>query len=182
MEGLAGQPDARHGRVQIIKDTQDASTTRGAGREGIDVQQVIAFVPRQVASLLFQRTEAGEVENQLARIGREKRRYEICYLPGVLPHDAMQALLIGGIISGGATQEVLLGTVRDIFVKARAGLLLRDEKGAVIGRQIKRYFGKKQDAPGLKLAAVPERALARMRSAPAGRILVIPDFQPGTGA
>ena len=94
----------------------------------------------------------------------------------------MQALLIGGIISGGATQEVLLGTVRDIFVKARAGLLLRDEKGAVIGRQIKRYFGKKQDAPGLKLAAVPERALARMRSAPAGRILVIPDFQPGTGA
>src|SRR6516162_6369200 len=53
LEGERGRPDVRIGGMQVDKQAKDSGAARWPGREGIDVQQVIARGEPELADCFF---------------------------------------------------------------------------------------------------------------------------------
>ena len=99
MERFAHIPHAPDRWINVGEHPQDAVAVRGPRREGVHVQQVIAFMQREVASLLFQRTEAGKIQLHLARVWSKKLRDKLRNRCGEVPHDGVHALAMGELSS-----------------------------------------------------------------------------------
>ena len=73
-EGIADDPVAGAGGMNVVEEAQNARAVRGPGGEGVGVEQIVAAAQRQVAAFFFLRAEAGVVELPLAGVrARESR-------------------------------------------------------------------------------------------------------------
>ena len=117
MKRLAHIPHSPHRWIDIGENPQDAAPVRGPRGKSVNMQQVIALVQRQVAALLFQRTEAGKVQLHPAGVRSQELRDEPGDRGGKVAHDRVHALAVGRIVIH-ALEQIFGRSVRNVFVKA----------------------------------------------------------------
>src|SRR5205807_3966753 len=114
---LAYVPYPSNRRVDVHEDPKNPATASWTRRESVHVQKIIALVQRQITPFLFQRTEAGKIQFELARIRRKKRRHKTGHLLGKVLHHSLKACAIRRV-RRDALQDVRSGPVGNILMKA----------------------------------------------------------------
>ena len=115
------------GGIDVGEAAENAPPVHGPGRKGVEVQEIIAFMDRKVASLLLFGTKTGVIELAQFRIRHQQVAKETGHFLRITPHDFLQARHFIAV-TGRAAQDVLLWPVGNIFVQARFALPLGQKK------------------------------------------------------
>ena len=118
-KGIADDPIARAGGMNVVEEAENARAVRGTGGEGVGVEQIVAAAQRQVAAFFLLRAEAGVVELPVGRHRAQKAGEECGDRLRVVAQDAAQVVDRSGLCGLGvnAGELVGFGLVGDVLVQ-----------------------------------------------------------------
>src|SRR2546425_2692140 len=106
------------------------------------------------AAFLFDRAKTGVIDAPVSRVSRQKGRRKIDHSLRISPHDFVQTLACIFIALLDSLQTIFKRAVTYVLVIRRIGLLLREEKSALLCGELKWGAREKQNIAGFQAAIV----------------------------
>src|ERR1700683_3827221 len=122
---------------------QNPCTVRWPARKGVEMQQIVALVQRQIAAFLFLRPKTREIQIPFAGVRSQKFGQELRHLSAVIPHDRVNAAHRLAVARDSAQQSLTL-PVRNVLVHSHLRPLLLEKKLLIGRRQVERWLAKEK--------------------------------------